>query len=82
MTTEPLTPQARHAARVAARADLPLRPEQCPACVAEHGNDGRYCAPARCYCGHDQCPTRTPDRPSPAEARAAKAWGTTPRRVT
>lgn len=28
-----------------------LRPECCPTC-----GTGRYCAPRRCYCGHEACP--------------------------
>lgn len=27
------------------------RPECCPTCGGT-----RYCAPARCYCGHESCP--------------------------
>lgn len=34
-----------------------MRPEQCATCQADPSiARGRYCAPARCYCGHEQCP--------------------------
>lgn len=34
-----------------------LRPECCPTCAADpHTAPGRYCAPARCLCGHEACP--------------------------
>lgn len=34
-----------------------MAPESCPACAVDPlAAPGRYCAPARCLCGHAQCP--------------------------
>ena len=45
-------------------------PECCPACAVDPtAAPGRYCAPLRCLCGHDDCPAagwvppRPPDPP-------------------
>ena len=34
-----------------------LGPGECPTCAVEPGwAPRRWCAPARCYCGHEACP--------------------------
>lgn len=56
--------------------------EMCATCIEQTGTQ-RYCAPARCYCGHDACPAEwhpLPDLrevdPAPAKPARASSWGT------
>lgn len=59
--------------------------QDCPTCRAATGTT-RYCAPSRCYCGHEDCPAfaswvdpfalpQPTDTPAPAPATAS-SWDT------
>ena len=56
--------------------------DTCPTCRETTGT-ARYCAPARCYCAHDDCPAEwhpLPNlreiEPAPTKPTRASSWDT------